>query len=153
MMRPYNVRTIKPNQSTHLNEQCSGSTCDNRLPDETLDASLVRAALIQVSKANCHNRWTVCEHWPDCKSLLLRTTFQRFEEGPVPALTKLEAALTPRRNLSERHVYDQLSRHAADHGEMRLVGKLSSRRKEQDQACSFQCTGAQDMCTEAGRPT
>ena len=76
---------------------------------------------------------------------MLRTAFHRLEEGAVFALTKLEAALTPRRNLSERHVYNQLSRRAAEYDETRLVGKLSSRQEEQDQACSFRCTDAQDM--------
>ena len=87
-------------------------------------------------------RWTVREHWADCKPLVLRTAFHRFEEGAVSALTKLEVALTPRRNLSERHVYDQLSRRAAEHDETRLVGKLSARQEEQDQACPFRRTDA-----------
>ena len=118
---------------------------DDGLPDETLDASLVCAALVKVPKANCHNRWAVGEHWADREPLVLRTAFHRLEEGAVSALTKLEAALTPRRNLSERHVYNQLSRRAAEYDETRLVDKLSSRQEEQDQACSFRCTDAQDM--------
>ena len=80
------------------------------MPDETLDDSLVLVTLVEVPKADCHNRWTVGEHRADCKPLVPRTAFHRLEEGTVSALTKLEAALTLRRNLPERHVYDQLSR-------------------------------------------
>ena len=76
---------------------------------------------------------------------MLRTAFHRLEEGTVSALTKLEAALTLRRNLPERHLYDQLSRHAAEHGEARPAEKLNSRQEEQDQACSFRRTDARDI--------
>ena len=113
-------------------------------PDETLDASPVRAVFVEVPKADCHNRWTVGVLRADCKPLVLRTALHRFEEGAVSVLTKLEAALTLRRNLSERHVYDQLSRHGAELSELRLIGKLRSRQEEQDQACSFRQTNAQD---------
>ncbi len=44
-------------------------------------------------KADCHNRWTVGEHWADCKPLVLRTALHGLEEGTVSALTKLKAAL------------------------------------------------------------
>jgi len=69
-----------------------------------------------VRKADSQYWWTLGEHRADCKPLVLRTAFHGLEEGTVSALTKLEAALTLRRNLPERHVYDQLSRHAAEHG-------------------------------------
>ena len=105
----------------------------------------VLVAFVEVPKADCHNRWTVGEHRADCKPLVLRTAFHGLDEGTVSALTKLEAVLTLRRNLPERHVYDQLSRHAAEHDETRLVEKLISRQEEQDQACSFRRTDAQDM--------
>ncbi len=96
-------------------------------------------------KADSQYWWTLGEHRADCKPLVLRTAFHGLEEGTVSALTKLAAALTLRRNLPERHVYDQLSRHAAKQGKLRLVEKLGSWQKEQDQACSFRRTGAQDM--------
>ena len=107
--------------------------------------SLVLVALVEVPKADCRYWWTVGEHRADCKPLVLSTAFHGLEEGTVSALTKLEAALTLRRNLPERHVYDHLLRHAAEHGKLRLVEKLSSRQKEQDQGCSFRRTGPQDM--------
>ena len=71
---------------------------------------------------------------------MLRTAFHRLEEGAVSALTKLEAVLTPRRNLSERHVYNQFSRRAAEYDETRLVGKLSSRQESQAISPELQLT-------------
>ncbi len=91
------------------------------LPDQTLDDTLVLVAFVEVPKADCQNRWTVGEPWAGCKPLVFRTAFHGLEEGTVSALTKLEAALALRRNLPERHVYDQLPRHAAEHGEPRLA--------------------------------
>jgi len=99
----------------HSNE-LKGQLSDDSTPDEALDGLLVCPVLVQVPKANCHNRWTVSELRPNPKPLVAGTAFQRFEEGAISALTKPEAALTPRRNLSERHVYDQLSRHATKTG-------------------------------------
>ena len=98
---------------------------------------LVLVAFVEVPKADCHNRWTVGEHRADCKPLVLRTTFHGLEEGTVSALTKLEAVLTLRRNLPERHVYDQLSRHAAEHDETRLVEKLISRQENRTKLAHF----------------
>ena len=103
---------------------------EDGLPDETLDYTPVLVALVEVPKADCQYWWTVGEHRADCKPFFLRTAFYGLEEGKVSALTKLEATLTLRRNLPERHVYDQLSRHAAEHGERRLVEKLSSKIKK-----------------------
>ena len=52
-------------------DELTGQLGDNSTPDEALDCLLVCSVLVQMPKANCHNRWTVSELWPNPKPLAL----------------------------------------------------------------------------------
>ena len=88
---------------------------------------------------------TVGEHRPLSEPFVACAVLQRLEEGTIPALAEPEAAaaLRPRRNLSERHVYDQLPQYAAKDGEASLVGKLCLPQEDRDQTM---------RCLTDGRP-